>query len=118
MQTQNDSVIGNVNNMSTATAISSYRFNNNFSVGGFISDSKKMRDKVPENQKCAILEQIKKNVKTSSIVAPFFPTSQNSHCIKPRKKAADATAVVHRRGFGGISVTTGGLRLISNSSLV
>ena len=39
VQTQNDSVIGNVNNMSTATAISSYRFNNNLSVGGFISDS-------------------------------------------------------------------------------
>jgi len=39
VQTQNDSVIGNVNNMSTATAISSYRFNDNLSVGGFISDS-------------------------------------------------------------------------------
>jgi hypothetical protein len=39
VQTQNDSVMGNVNNMSTATAISSYRFNDNLSVGGFISDS-------------------------------------------------------------------------------
>jgi len=39
VQTQNDSVIGNVNNMSTATAISSYRFNDNLSIGGFISDS-------------------------------------------------------------------------------
>ena len=29
-------------------------------------------------------------------------------------KSADATAVVHRWGFGGTSVTTGGLRLISN----
>jgi len=39
VQTQNDSVMGNVNNMSTATAISSYRFNDNLSIGGFISDS-------------------------------------------------------------------------------
>ena len=29
-------------------------------------------------------------------------------------KAADATSVVHRWGFGGTSVTTGGLRLVSN----
>ena len=32
-------------------------------------------------------------------------------------KSADATAVVHRWGFGGTSVTTGGLRLISNPGI-
>ena len=33
-------------------------------------------------------------------------------------KCADAIAVVHRWGFGGTSLTTGGLRLISNPGII